>query len=156
MHGLKIIGACFALLSGAGCFSNAEFTVAIPDPPVEEICVPDQPGAKAVVVMKEFQCMQGKAEHEGECDRTGSNCKPGCVFTVKTNEPTNGGQVLKPFEDEIFVLEGFHNQMEIRLKSRRGPGTRRGIELNRLYSGPDSLYSSPVLLAKINVEATCP
>ena len=102
------------------------------------------------------QCMQGKAEHEGECDRTGSNCKPGCVFTVKTNEPTNGGQVLKPFEDEIFVLEGFHNQMEIRLKSRRGPGTRRGIELNRLYSGPDSLYSSPVLLAKINVEATCP
>ena len=156
MHRFKTIAAGFALLSGAGCFSNTEFTTAIPDPPIEQICVPDQRGAKAVVVTKEFQCMQDKAEHFGNCDSAGANCQAGCKFTVKTEESTSGGQVLKPFEKEIFVPEGFHGQMKIRLKSRRGPGTRRDIPLNRLYSGPNALYPSPVLLAKIHVETTCP
>ena len=156
MHRFKIIAAGFALLSGAGCFSTDEFRAAIPDPPIEQICVPDQPGAGAVVRMMEFQCMQDKAEHLGECDSAGANCQPGCKFTVKTEEPTSGGQVLKPFENEIFVLEGFHKTMKIRLKSRRSLGTRRGIPLNRLYSGPAALYPSPVLLAEINVQTTCP
>ncbi len=158
MRPLIAIVVIFALAPVMGCFVSDEF--AAPPKPMdfnpwpEDVCVPNQGGG--VLVEKELRCFQGEAEHSGNCDQSGANCEPGCLFVLITEEAAGGNQALVRVNRDEFVPEGHSQIATVALRSTPTSTEKDSMNLYRIYRGASDFYKSQINLANISVSPNCP
>ena len=158
MHPLATLIALLTLIPALGCFTFDSFApIPAPmdlDPWPEDVCIQSQGGSH--LLQKELRCFQEQAEHSGNCDPSGSNCEPGCLFTLATQEPSGMVQALVRINQDEFVPEGHSAIANINLQSTPNSSSQAGITLVRLYRGANPFYKDEITLANITVAPTCP